>query len=646
MMRNALENRTTTGETWADVLRNDRWVAPYFRQYKRVLRLALGLGALAALLACVLMFVSGWLIGAAARMPETIFVLLIPIGIVQVVGISKPIVGYFERLASHDWVLRMTSSLRRRLFLAFEREAAGEGPARGYGAEAGGEAAVLGAGDALALLNEDIGRVQNLYLRCVFPMVTAWAVVIVAVIAVGVMDPLFAAWFLLELFVCVAVLPVAALAAGARARLRRKRATATLYQSLTDAVLGAADVAFAGRADDVLARFTREAAAVSAEDRRLARLDRAQGILLRAVLAAAAVGLTVWAAGALGDEANAILAAVICFFPLVEAIAPVPDAAAQLPDHAAAIRRLAPLDDGEGAAASPRVGGTDGGVLAASPRNPASPQGRNDADAATPPQVDGTNVDAALDAPGRSSAPAIRLDGVTFAYPGSAQLALDGLDLSVAPGERIALLGRSGAGKSTLIGLVCGDLEPQGGAAELNGAPHPGPDAACELIGVISQDPHVFNTTVLDNLRIARAATTEDEAWDVLERVGLRERVERFPDGVMSVVGEEGRLLSGGERHRLALARILLADTPIVILDEPFVGLDPATERSVLDAVLDALAGRTLLMVTHHLQGVERMDRVAFLEDGRFALMGAPADLERTSARYRRLLDADRGLAG
>lgn len=621
MIRDASASGTTspTG-SWADVLKNDRWVAPYFRQYKRTLRLALGLGALAALLACVLMFVSGWLIGAAARMPETIFSLLIPIGIVQVVGISKPVVGYLERLASHDWVLRMTSSLRRRLFLALEREAATAGRARGYGAGAGAEAAVLGAGNALALLNEDIGRVQNLYLRCVFPMVTAWVVVLAAVIAVGAMDPLFAAWFLLELFVCVAVVPAATLAAGARARLRRKRSTAVLYQSLTDAVLGAADVAFAGRAHDMLARFDREAASVAAEDRRLARFDRLQGILLRAVLAGAAVGLTVWAAGALGAEANAILAAVICFFPLAEAIAPVPDAAGGLPEHAEAIRRLAPLDDGEGGA--PGTG------------------------AAASAQGGGGDAGAALAVSVRPSAPAIRLDGVSFAYPGSARRALADLDLSIFPGERVALLGRSGAGKSTLIGLVRGDLAAQRGAVELFGAPHPGSCAACGLIGIISQDPHVFNTTVLDNLRIARASATEDEAWEVLKRVGLRERVERFPDGVMSVVGEEGRLLSGGERHRLALARILLADTPIVILDEPFVGLDPATERSVLDAVLDALADRTLLIVTHHLQGVERMDRVAFLEDGRFALMGAPADLAQTSDRYRRLLAADRGLAG
>ncbi|MBE6468494.1 MAG: ATP-binding cassette domain-containing protein [Coriobacteriaceae bacterium] len=260
--------------------------------------------------------------------------------------------------------------------------------------------------------------------------------------------------------------------------------------------------------------------------------------------------------------------------------------------------------------------------------------------------ADGTDGVSGGPACGAGQTPAIELRGATFTYPGSVRPAVADLDFNIAPGERIALLGRSGAGKSTLLGLIRGDLSPQAGAVELFGSAHPGADAACGTIGVISQDPHVFNTTVLDNLRIARPSATEREAWDVLERVGLRERVERFPDGVLSVVGEEGRLLSGGERHRLALARILLADTPVVVLDEPFVGLDPSTERSVLDAVLAALEGRTLLMVTHHLQGVDRMDRAAFLEDGRFVLMGDPAELARTSHRYQRLLALDRGFAG
>lgn len=695
-------------EPWSEVIRNDRWVTPYFRRYRRVLALALGLGIVAAILACLLMFVSGWLIGAAARMPETIFALLIPIGIVQVIGISKPIVGYFERLASHDWVLRMTSSLRRRLFLAFERLlAVGDASrldAEAYGAGVGGESAVLGAGDALALLNEDIGRVQNLYLRCVFPMVTAWAVVAVAVIAVGAMDILFACWLLLELFICVAVVPLVALAVGAGARLRRKRATAGLYRSLTDAVLGAADVAFADRTADVLARFSREAAAVSAEDRRLARLDRAQGLLVRAVLAVAAVSLVFFAARVLSFQSDAILAAVICFFPLVEAVSPVSDAMAQLPEHAEEIRRLADLDDGEGRAGTsdqigpnapgaagvhsasdapavtdaagvsavtnvPATAGTAGDAgfqTAANMQNPASAPEVSTSKAVVGGQVSagasaaaGNEIvpnteddrtplspDRGVDSDLAGTVPAVRLRGVTFTHVGALRPAVAGLSFDLMPGEKVALLGRSGAGKSTLLSLIRGDLIPGTGEVELFGDPHPGADAACVLIGVINQDPHVFNTTVLDNLRIARADVSEDEAWRVLDRVGLRERIERFPEGVMSVVGEEGHLLSGGERHRLALARILLADTPIVVLDEPFVGLDPATEGSVLDAVLDALADRSLLMVTHHLQGVERMDRVAFLEDGQFALMGMPDDLARTSARYRRLLAADRGLAG
>ena len=232
------------------MLRQDRWVAPYFRRYRWVLALALGLGVLASVLACLLMFISGWLIGAAARMPESIFSLMVPIALVQVVGIGKPIVAYVERLASHDWALRMTSSLRRRLFLAMERltdtrNSAAEGAASG----------AMGAGDALALLNEDVAHVQNLYLRVVFPIVIAWATALLAVLALGAADALYAAWMALELFVVAAVLPAVSLAAGAAARMRRKQATTAFYQSLTDAVLGAADVAFAGRGADVLTRF-------------------------------------------------------------------------------------------------------------------------------------------------------------------------------------------------------------------------------------------------------------------------------------------------------------------------------------------------------------------------------------------------------
>ncbi len=152
--------------------------------------------------------------------------------------------------------------------------------------------------------------------------------------------------------------------------------------------------------------------------------------------------------------------------------------------------------------------------------------------------------------------------------------------------------------------------------------------------------------TLRDNLLLAREDARDEELWDALDAVGLRPLAERLPHGLDTMVDEAGLRFSGGERHRVALARVLLRDAPVVVLDEPTVGLDPLTERALLDTLLEALAGRTVVMITHHLAGVSAMDRVVFVEDGRIALDGAPEELARTSARYRRLLAFDRGEAG
>ena len=121
--------------------------------------------------------------------------------------------------------------------------------------------------------------------------------------------------------------------------------------------------------------------------------------------------------------------------------------------------------------------------------------------------------------------------------------------------------------------------------------------------------------------------------------------VAQLPEGLDTLVDEAGMRFSGGERHRVALARVLLQDVPIIILDEPTVGLDPATERALLETFFETTRDKTLVMITHHLQGTSMMDRVVFIEDGKLELSGSPADLEQTSARYQRLLAFDRGIA-
>ena len=171
-------------------------------------------------------------------------------------------------------------------------------------------------------------------------------------------------------------------------------------------------------------------------------------------------------------------------------------------------------------------------------------------------------------------------------------------------------------------------------------------DGISEHIGIIQQETYLFNATLLGNLRLGDSSITREQATDALIAVGLGGLLNRLPKGLDTMVDEAGWRFSGGERHRIAIARVLLRKTPIVILDEPMVGLDPQTESALLSTIFDVLADRTLIMITHHLLGIERFDRVIFIEHGTIALEGSPAQLAQSSERYRTLLAFDQGIPG
>ena len=595
---------------------DDTWVRPFFWHYRRTLAAALGLGVLTAACAAALMFTSGYLISAAACQPlDGVFALLAPLACVQIFGIGRPFAAYYERLRSHDWVLRMTSGLRLRLYRAVEGRALSWTAARRTG-------------EVLGLLDQDIGHVQNLYLRCVFPFAIGWALWLLVAALLGLFSPLFGLGMLLELgVVCLLVPLVSVLVNGAR-RTRAKQGRAELYARLTDDVLGVADWVCAGREADCLERAEHACAAVDELEARAARFERRRDCLVQLALGAGATAVLLWAAaqfgavaqagatmGDIGRPANWVAAFVLGFFPLIEVFAPLSGAADQADGHLDAVARMNALDErGEPGARTP--GAAPAATSAPTPV------------LASAPSVAG-----------------VRLAGVRFAYPGESEEVLRGVDLAIAPGEKVALLGPSGTGKSTLVGLIRGDFVPTAGAVELAGVPaHRLGDAASDWVSVVQQDTYLFNTTLLENLRVGRADATEEECTGALRAVGLGGLLDRLPQGLATVVDEAGLRFSGGERHRIALARVLLRDAPVVVLDEPTVGLDPATEAALLATVLRVLEGKTLVMVTHHLAGVGAMDRAVFLEDGRVALEGAPAELEATSARYRRLLELDRGV--
>jgi ATP-binding cassette subfamily C protein CydC len=168
-------------------------------------------------------------------------------------------------------------------------------------------------------------------------------------------------------------------------------------------------------------------------------------------------------------------------------------------------------------------------------------------------------------------------------------------------------------------------------------------DDISRYIGVIPQQPYVFNATLLNNLRIGRMDASEAEVWDALHKVGLTDLANRLPEGLHTIVDEAGLRFSGGERQRLALARVILTDAPIIILDEPTVGLDPLTEQRILESFFHNLASKTIIWITHHLQGIDLMDRVLFIEDGRAVMDDTPQALLQNNDYFRHLYLIDRG---
>jgi ATP-binding cassette subfamily C protein CydC len=162
-----------------------------------------------------------------------------------------------------------------------------------------------------------------------------------------------------------------------------------------------------------------------------------------------------------------------------------------------------------------------------------------------------------------------------------------------------------------------------------------------EYIAVLDQNPHLFDTSVRNNLALGNEQATEEELVQAAKAVGLHELIEQLPKGYRTQMHEAGSIFSGGEQERLALARILLKQTPVVILDEPTVGLDPITEKKLLQTIFSTLKGKTLIWITHHLTGAEKMDQIFFMENGRFCMKGDHRHLMRTYPRYRRLYQLD-----
>lgn len=569
-------------------LTHDEWVVPYFRQYKKAFALAIFLGFLTFFSAAALMFNSGLLISKSASLPINILLVYIPIVLTRAFGVGRPVFRYLERLTSHNWVLKVTSHLRLKLYLALEEQAVFVKQRYRLG-------------DIMGLLSEDINHLQNLYLRTIFPTFIAWLLYVVIVIGLGFYSVFFALLMCLYFVIIVFVFPLYSVLANGYRQQQEKYLKNKLYVDLTDNVLGISDWIFSQRGEDYVSRHEQDEAQLQQIQRAMRRFNHRRTWLFEIVFGGLVVALLIWTSEQFkgSDAANWIAAFVLSVFPLMEAFSGLSTASQETNRYLDSIQRLNQLS---------------------------SPS-------------DSTGKSVTLNDP-----ITLMVDHMTFQYSKTTIPVLKNITLKISPKEKVAILGRSGSGKSTLASLIRGDIVPTSGDIQLNNVSvHQLYASMSKYIGIIQQSPYLFNTTLINNIRIGNEEASETEVWDVLERVGLKQMVETLPDGLHTLVDEAGLRFSGGERHRIALARILLKNTPIVLLDEPTVGLDPVTEQNLLETLMHELDDKILIWITHHLKGIEYADKVIFIEDGQIEMIGSPQELMETSERYRQLVAADNG---
>jgi ATP-binding cassette subfamily C protein CydCD len=237
----------------------------------------------------------------------------------------------------------------------------------------------------------------------------------------------------------------------------------------------------------------------------------------------------------------------------------------------------------------------------------------------------------------------LRVQGLRARHAGQDRDALAGLELTLEQGRRVAVVGPSGSGKTTLAQVLLRFLDAEAGTYTLGGTDAYGMDGddVRRLVGLCAQDAHLFDSTVRENLLLARKDATEAELRDALARARLLEWTDGLPDGLDTLIGEHGARLSGGQRQRLALARALLADFPVLVLDEPAEHLDLPTADALTADLLAATVGRTTLLITHRLAGLAAVDEVIVLAAGQVAQRGAYAELSVVEGPLREMLERE-----
>ena len=563
-----------------------------FRPY-RAWMAAGGALALATVLANVgLMAASGWFITAMALagLAGATMNYFTPAALIRLFAIVRTGGRYLERLVTHEATFRLLSELRVWFYTRLEPLA----PAR---------LRKYRSADMASRIQSDIDSLNHVYLRVIVPIGVAALGTLIILAVMADLSPAVAATSALFLAIAGIALPAYLRRRGTGPGGKVVQTRAALRAIAVDGIQGLAELCVYG--------------AVERHSASLRRLSddhiEAQGELSR---------LTGFSQGALGLCANlALWMAVVLAIPHVyagtlaapdlallalfvlasfEAVAPLPQAFQSLGESLSAARRLFEIIDAEPAIVPPKL--------------------------PSPPLAE----------------PRLSIQGLRFRYDDESAWILEGIDLELAPGRRLALVGSTGAGKSTLVQLLLRFWEYPAGDIQLGGHDLRAfqPEDLRTHIAVVSQDAYLFNATVRENLLIARPDASEAQLIAACRTAQVHDFVASLPAGYDTELGEAGTRLSGGQARRIAIARALLRDAPILILDEPTEGLDPPTARALLDAIDALMQRRSVLLITHHLDVLATLvDEVVVLEAGRIVERGTVQALASSRGAYQRLQD-------
>ena len=532
-----------------------------------------------------LLTTSAYLISEAALHPPILDLTVAIVG-VRFFGISRAVFRYLERIVSHDLSLRLLADLRTRLVRAIHRL----GPAG---------VASFRAGDLVGRVIDDVDEIQHVFVRVAAPPLVAIVIALVTALFALIWLPVSTVTILVPFLIAAIFVPWITRWAGAKAGRGVADQRGRMIGQTVEIIEGAPVIVALGEEDRLLAVAMESADRVAAAERRTAWLHGFGDAAILVLVGVALVG-TLWVS-AVAVEAgtlDGVMVAVLVMLAITpfEAVAPLPGAFERLGRSLGAADRLFEVIDAESPTAPP-----------GSPR-------------AIPDDT------------------TLRVEGAVVTTSTGRRI-LGPIDLSIGPTQRIGIIGETGAGKTTLAHVLCRFRDPDGGTVSVGDVDlaDVARDDLRAFVGYEDDRSFLFRGSILGNVRISDSDVSEDEVRAVIDRVGLGPWIDALPDGLQTDVGEGGEAVSGGQRRRLALARALLVEFPVLILDEPISGLDPVTAEAVMDDLLNSTDDRALILITHRPVGLDRMDEIIVLEDGVIVDRGTHEDLLERSTRYQRM---------